>query len=147
MAAERRALLIATDRYGDPKLSRLRAPAGDVSALSEVLADPAIGGFAVQGLVNPSTDEAKQEIEGLFDEARLNDLLMLYLSGHGVLSQTGGLFFATASTKLTRLRATAIEDSFVRDVMQHSRARSIVLVLDCCHSGAFGKGLSPKSAL
>jgi len=31
--------------------------------------------------------------------------------------------------------------------MQHSRARSIVLILDCCHSGAFGKGLTPKSSL
>ena len=27
-----------------------------------------------------------------------------------------------------------------------SRARSIVLILDCCYSGAFGKGLAPKSA-
>jgi hypothetical protein len=30
--------------------------------------------------------------------------------------------------------------------MQHCRARSIVFVVDCCHSGAFAKGLVPKSA-
>ena len=69
------------------------------------------------------------------------------MSGHGVLSQSRRFYFATATTALKLLRATAIEDSFVNDVMQHSRARSIVLVLDCCHSGAFGKGLTPKSAL
>ena len=64
-----------------------------------------------------------------------------------MLSQSRRFYFATTTTALNLLRATAIEDSFVNDVMQHSRARSIVLMLDCCHSGAFGKGLAPKSAL
>ena len=68
------------------------------------------------------------------------------MSGHGVLSQSRRFYFATANTSLGLLRSTAIEDGFVNDVMQSSRARSIVLVLDCCHSGAFGKGLAPKSA-
>ena len=72
---------------------------------------------------------------------------MLYVSGHGVLSQNRRFYLATTTTALELLRSTAIEDSFVNDVMQQSRARSIVLVLDCCHSGAFGKGLVPKSAL
>jgi hypothetical protein len=72
---------------------------------------------------------------------------MLYVSGHGVLSQNRRFYLATTTTALQLLRSTAIEDSFVNDVMQQSRARSIVLVLDCCHSGAFGRGLVPKSAL
>ena len=63
-----------------------------------------------------------------------------------MLSQNRTLYFATTNTRLARLRATAIEDRFVDEVMQHSRARSIVLILDCCHSGAFGRGLVPKSA-
>ena len=147
MAGNRRALLVATDEYADPGLARLRAPAGDVRALAEVLADQSIGAFEVHPLINRATDDVKQEVEGFFDEARLDDLLLLYISGHGVLSPTRRLYFATASTKLKRLRATAIEDVFVNDVIQHSRARSIVLVLDCCHSGAFAKGLVPKSAL
>jgi uncharacterized caspase-like protein len=57
-----------------------------------------------------------------------------------------GSIFATTSTNLKYLRATAIEEGLVRDVMQHSRARSILLMLDCCHSGAFAEGLAPKSA-
>jgi hypothetical protein len=147
MAGERRALLVATDAYTDPGLTKLRAPAGGVRALADVLADDSIGGFDVRQLINPATDEVKQDIEGFFDDAHLDDLLLLYISGHGLLSQARRLYFATASTKLKRLRATAIEDRFVYDVIEHSRARSIVLVLDCCHSGAFAKGLAPKSAL
>jgi Caspase domain len=143
----RRALLVATGGYADPGLAALRAPAGDVDALAEVLADGAIGQFEVSRLVDRPTEELKMEIEGFFVDAKRDDLLLLYFSCHGVLSQSRRFYFATASTALNLLRATAIEDGFVNDVMQHSRARSIVLILDCCHSGAFGKGLAPKSAL
>jgi uncharacterized caspase-like protein len=139
MAGERRALLIATDTYTDPRLTKLRAPTGDVRALGDVLADQSIGGFDVQHLINRVTDEVKQEVEGFFAEARLDDLLLLYISGHGVLSPTRRLYFATASTTLARLRTTGMDDRFVHDVIHDSRARSIVVVLDCCHSGAFAK--------
>src|SRR5918994_2081200 len=125
----------------------LRAPTGDVEALAGVLQDGSIGEFEVSRLVDRPTEELKKEIEGFFGEARRDDLLLLYFSCHGVLSQSRQFYFATATTALQWLRATAIEDGFINDVVQHSRARSVVLVLDCCHSGAFGKGLTPKSAL
>ena len=146
-ARRRRALLVATGAYSDPGLAGLRAPTGDVEALAEVLGDGSIGEFEVDRLVDRSTEDLKKEIEGFFADARRDDLLLLYFSCHGVLSQSRRFYFATSTTALNLLRATAIEDSFVNDVMQHSRARSIVLILDCCHSGAFGKGLAPKSAL
>jgi uncharacterized caspase-like protein len=106
-----------------------------------------LGGFELRRLVNRPTEETKREIEGFFLEgAGLHDLLLLYVSGHGVLSQTRKFYFATTSTELRWLGVTAIEDRFVRDMMEDSRARSIVLIVDCCHSGAFVKGLVPKSA-
>lgn len=141
----RQALLIATDTYTDPGLGRLRAPTGDVGALGKVLADPEIGDFDVRELINRPTDELKGEIEEFFADARLHDLLLLYVSGHGVLSQRGRLYLATRTTDRRRLLTTGIEDRFVVDVMEHGRARSIALILDCCHSGAFAKGLAPKS--
>ena len=145
-SGRRLALLVATATYSDPGLAALRAPTGDVRSLASVLGDGAIGGFAVSELVDQPTEELKRAIEGFFGAGRPKDLLLLYVSGHGVLSQSRRFYIATANTTLEWLRSTAIEDSFVNDVMQASRARSIVLVLDCCHSGAFGKGLMPKSA-
>ena len=145
-SGRRLALLVATSTYSDSGLAALRAPTGDVRSLASVLGDGAIGGFEVRELVDRPTEELKREIEGFFGAGRPKDLLLLYVSGHGVLSQSRRFYIATANTTLEWLRSTAIEDSFVNDVMQASRARSIVLVLDCCHSGAFGKGLMPKSA-
>src|SRR3954447_14450696 len=144
-SGRRRALLVATGSYADPALAALRAPTGDVASLAEVLGDETIGGFEVQQLIDRPTEELRKDIETFFGEGRPHDLLLLYVSGHGVLSQGRRFYFATATTSMQLLRSTAIEDSFVNDVMQASRARSIVLVLDCCHSGAFGKGLAPKS--
>jgi hypothetical protein len=143
----RLALLVATASYVDPGLAALRAPTGDVASLAAVLGDDAIGGFEVRELIDQPAEELRKEIETFFGTGRPQDLLLLYVSGHGVLSQSRRFYFATANTSLQLLRSTAIEDSFVNDVMQASRARSIVLVLDCCHSGAFGKGLVPKSAM
>lgn len=145
-SGRRRALLVATATYSDPALAALRAPTGDVAALAAVLGDAAIGGFEVEQLIDQPAEDLRREIETFFGEGRPQDLLLFYVSGHGVLSQSRRFYFATANTSLGLLRSTAIEDGFVNDVMQSSRARSIVLVLDCCHSGAFGKGLAPKSA-
>ena len=142
----RSALLVATDRYDDEGFTQLRAPAGDAAALAEVLGDPEIGGFEVQPpLLNQPEGVVRREIDGFLDSARLGDTVLLYVSGHGVLSQSGQLFFAMVDTMLDRLRSTAVPGSFVHDVMTHSRAHRKVLILDCCHSGAFARGMSTKS--
>ena len=146
-ARRRRALLVATGTYDDPGLAKLRAPAGDVDALADVLEDGTIGEFEVTRLVDRPTEALKRGIEVFFAGARRDDLLLLYFSCHGVLSQSRNFYFATRTTALETLLSTAIEDSFVNRVMEHSRARSIVLMLDCCHSGAFSRGVAPKSAL
>jgi hypothetical protein len=138
-AGRRRALLIATANYADPGLAQLRAQAGDARALAAALDDS--GGFDVQLLVDRPVMELKAAIERLFAEARPRDLLLLYISGHAVVAQDRRLYLATVDTELQYLRTTAIEDAFVNDVMNDSRARSIVLILDCVQSGAFGRGL------
>ena len=146
-ARRRRALLIASGTYADPGLAALRAPTGDVDALADVLGDEAIGGFEVERLVDETTEAVKKRIEDFFRDSRRQDLLLFYFSGHGVLAQDRRFYFATASTELQWVRTTAIDDRFVNEAMDQSRARSIVVLLDCCHSGAFGKGLVPKSTL
>lgn len=143
-ARRRRALLVASGAYHDPQVQRLRAPSGDAQALGAVLADPDIGNFEVSYQIDQETPDVLEAIEGFFADVGRHDLLLLYITGHGFLSPDGSLYFATPSTKLDRLRATAIPDSFVAASMDECRAQSIVLILDCCHSGAFVRGYTPK---
>jgi Caspase domain len=141
----RAALIVACDRYEDPKFAGLRAPVQDAQALSDVLSDPGIGGFQVRALLNEPAFLVNEEIEGFFADRRRDDLLLLYFTCHGVKDQSGRLYFAARNTKLARLGATGISSTFVGEQMERSASRRIALLLDCCYSGAFARGLLPRS--
>ncbi|MFS8097750.1 caspase family protein [Lentzea alba] len=141
----RYALIIASYEFADPGLSSLRAPAHDAARLGEVLADPRIGGFQVRTLINSSAAEVNEAVEDFFADREPDDLLVLHFSGHGVKDEAGELHFATAGTKLNRLAGTAVSADFVARRMNRSRSRRVVLLLDCCYSGAFGRGMVARA--
>jgi len=145
MTEKRIALIIASDRYEDTDLRQLVAPAQDAAALAGVLEDPAIGGFDVKTLLNKSSHEVRQQIEAFFTGLSRDDLLLLYFSCHGIKDESGHLYFATTDTRRKLLRSTAISSYFVNEVMRLSPSRRQVLLLDCCFSGAFARGMVAKS--
>src|SRR5207302_11445117 len=55
----------------------------------------------------------------------------------GVKDDDGRLYFAAGDTKRQWLASTAVPAAYLNDLMAHCRARSIVVLLDCCYSGAF----------
>jgi uncharacterized caspase-like protein len=135
---ERRlALVVATETYRDPSLRQLRAPARDVSDLSDVLADPEVGGFAVTSVIDKAAHEIRLAIEEFLDDRRTDDLLLVYLSCHGLVDPRRRLFFAASDTLKNRLAATGVEAQWLLDQLDDCRARRQVVILDCCFSGAF----------
>lgn len=145
MTEKRFALIIANDEYNDESLRELEAPQLDANALAKILGDPETCNFYVQILINRRAHRVNQVIEAFFDDRQRDDLLLLYFSGHGIKDEDGKLYFATPNTKRNRLMSTAVSASFVNDLMRRTRSRSQVLLLDCCFSGAFAKGMIAKS--
>ncbi|HWH00797.1 MAG TPA: glycogen debranching protein GlgX [Pilimelia sp.] len=142
----RRALIVATQTHRDPGLTDLPGAAADARELAAVLSDPEIGDYAVTTLLDRPTEEVRREIEGFFRSAGNDDQLLLHFSGHGKRAgPTNRLYLCTASTELAYLGATAIEADFVNDQMEQSPSRRILLLLDCCYSGSFAKGLRNRS--
>jgi hypothetical protein len=141
----RHALIIANYDYQDPGLRQLRAPAHDARRLAAVLRDPKIGGFEVQTLLNEPAATINEAVEDLFADRDPDDLLVLHYSGHGIKDEAGELYLAATATKLNRLGATAVAADFVNRRMNRSRSRRIVLFLDCCYSGAVGRGMVPRA--
>src|SRR6516162_9030383 len=139
-SGRRLALLVATSVYSDPDLRDLRAPGRDAAELSEVLGDPRIGGFEVQMLVNAPSGEAQEGIEDFCADRHPDDQLLIYLSCHGVLDSNGRLYYTAVNTRRQRLAATAIAAAWLTERLGDSRARRQIVVLDCCHSGAFARG-------
>jgi len=142
----RRALLVASGAYEDPQLDALRSASGDVTALAAVFRDPHIGQFdGVESLVDGTHQDVLERLEDFFREGLPRDLLVLYLSGHGVL-QRKQWFYAARNTSLQRLSSTAVSDSWIKERMAECRSNAVVLLLDCCNSGAFIKGQGRKSS-
>jgi hypothetical protein len=139
------ALVIATDSYNDPGLGELRSPSKDAEQLTQVLQDQTIGGFQAYTLVNETGQLLLEEIEGFFDARHPDDLLVLYISCHGVKDLSGRLYFAAKTTKLNRLAASGISADFIYEQVDRCRARKILLLLDCCYSGAYLKGRRPRA--
>ena len=139
--ARKLALIIGNSQYDDAGLARLAAPDVDVRALAEVLGTPGIGAFdEVVPLLNEGLATVRRAIARFFDAKHRDDLLMLYFSGHGVRDEQGHLYLAVRDTERAILAGTAIEASYVTTRMDRSASKRLVLVLDCCHSGAFGYG-------
>jgi hypothetical protein len=136
-----RALIIATSRYSDPELPELPSAVADAKGLNEVLGDPRIGDFSVTTRLESGCHECRVGIDDFFAEARKDELLLLYISGHGVKEAAGQLYFAVGDTRTSRLNSTGIPASFIQDVANGSKSQSIAIILDTCFSGAFASRL------
>ncbi len=141
---QRLALIIASSQFTDQTLQQLVAPGQDAADLARVLDSDAVGGFKTKVLVDRPSHEVRREIEAFFAGRKRDDLLLLYFSGHGVKDDDGRLYLATTDTQRGLFRSTAVPATFVNETMTASRSRRQVLILDCCHSGAFARGMVAK---
>ena len=83
-------------------------------------------------------------LRGFFGAGERNETLLLYFSGHGLKDESGMLYFAMADTEVDLLSASAVSASFVSGQLGRARARTKIVLLDCCYSGAFSRSLMTK---
>lgn len=146
------ALLIAVGEFDSADLASLPKSSTDVDAMKEALIDTELGGFKesdITVLKNPKKQLMEDAIYDLFDKdkRKKDDLLLFYFSGHGITDEHGIFFFSTYETRKgnSKLRpTTAVSSNFVHQWMNQCPSKRMAIILDCCHSGAFAKGLSAK---
>jgi uncharacterized caspase-like protein len=147
----RHALLIGVSEFADQRLARLNAPINDVTALHGVLQDRTRGDFdSVELSLNEDFLAVRDHLSRFFHDRAPDDLLLLYYSGHGILGRGNRLFLATAGSNLDRPGDRGISARDVREFIDDSRAGRQIIVLDCCHSGAFAehaKAAAPAPAV
>jgi uncharacterized caspase-like protein len=142
------ALLIGVSHYGtgfDSSPGSLK----DVEAMKEVLQHSEMGGFTeVRTLIDPDRQAMAEAIETLFLDCQKDDLALLYFSGHAVKDDKGKLYLSTCITRKNPqgklVKSTAVLASFVQDIMNDSRSKQQVVILDCCFSEAFAVGISTE---
>src|SRR5262249_59052001 len=140
-AGGRVAMVVAVDRYDNPSLQELAAPAADAEALTAVLGDPDLGGFDVEVVPNRPSWVIRHRIDAFLTGRQARDLALIHFSCHGLKNDYGELYLAATDTEPELLAATGIEAGWLNRVMQRSRAQSVVLFLDCCYGGAVAPGV------
>jgi HEAT repeat protein len=140
--AERVAFLIGNQTFRrDSGLLPLQGPANDIAALTRLLRDPARGNFEVHEFLDKTQQEVLLELELALHRAAKGDLFLIYYSGHGKLAPNGELCLATVDTRQNALHSTSISTHQLRGWVNDSNCEQVVLLLDCCYSGAVGAGL------
>jgi serine/threonine-protein kinase len=141
MDERRYAVLIASSHFPEePRLENLRCPENDVDGLNEILASKDRGGFTeVTVFKNNRHHEILRKINLVLRNTQRDDLVLIYYSGHGKLDAAGRLHLTTADTELSALESTSIPVQRIRDFVDVSPTTKVVLLLDCCYSGAVEK--------
>ncbi len=135
--SDRRALIVGIDEYQERTLG-LRGAARDAARMATVLArhaddernyDCELLRANARGQVTRA--QLRSRLASLFDPNFDGDAL-LYFSGHGLLSRGGGLLVTSDGVP----GDWGIGMAEVIALANASRARNLLILLDCCHGGA-----------
>lgn len=133
----RRALLIGIDNYPDPY--SLNGCVADVNAFRTAIERNGDGSenFNVEELINePSSKTAMGAIEAMFSIDL--DVALLYFSGHGCANTTGSeIVFPNDIANDGYYNGLQMRS--IMDVVNKSKAKNKIIILDCCHAGDMGR--------
>ncbi len=131
----RKALIVGIDDYPSAPLSGC---VNDANKMEEVLKKHQDGSrnFDCKKLITPdhriTRSSLKKHVEDLF--AYQTDVALFYFSGHGTENNLGGYLV----TQDARAYDEGLPMQEVLTLANNSKAHEVVIILDCCNSGAFG---------
>lgn len=128
----RKALVIGIDNYASHPL---KGCVNDAKAFASIIERNSDGtpNFGVKLIPNVKTKSAlKTLIVELFEGK--NDVALFYFSGHGFINELGGYIVTPDHSKYDE----GISMDEVLTLANKSTVKDKIIILDCCHSGAFG---------
>ncbi|MEM7215453.1 MAG: caspase family protein [Pseudomonadota bacterium] len=132
---EKKALLIGCSEYDDPTFEKLSYAHKNAEDIKLVLSNPEYSDF-LEPMILPNADlqNVKIGISQFFQDAVEDDLLLLFFSGHGLLSDDR-FYIACKDTNYHHIAVTGISISDLNDLIEASKCKRVVVIVDCCYSG------------
>jgi helicase len=141
-----RAAFIGIDRYRDPEIGDLNGAVRDATALWAVLSD-SIDGLSASLIANHAASLAGIEatLDATLGAAHSDDVVLLSYAGHGTPDHR----LVAADTQTADIPGTTLDMASLAQRFRTSRARIVLLLLDCCFSGGaparvLDLGLTPR---
>jgi len=132
-------LVIGTNDYSAPGINKLNFAESDARSMKGILSDSEICDFdEIYEIIDQSYSEATKKIEKIFKDAQSDDFILFYFSGHGKLDMQGDLCLLFKDTDLDYLLSTSLHFDFINRCIEHSKCRTIIMIIDSCFSGAAG---------
>ena len=136
----KKALVVGINNYPTAPLLGCVNDASGLATIIETHGDGAPN-FDVRLETDVKTkSDLKTMISELFSGS--SDTVLLYFSGHGYLNEIGG-YLVTPDHKIYD-EGIAMDDVLIW--ANKSKAKDKIIILDCCHSGAFGSPTINKGA-
>ncbi len=139
-----KALLIGVNKYKDNVFRNLNNVANDIFGIGRILGNSSVD-YGQRNLlgVEATKDNIIQSLEAFF-ECKDEDTLFLYWAGHGSSDRNG--YFIAYDTENDNKLNTAVEMSYVKELIENTNAKAVVVLFDCCYSGTVARGGSDFKA-
>lgn len=150
-----RALVIGVGRYASEPSLNVPVVAEDAAALAGVLGDAAVCGYPAERVtVLTDADATRDRVRGALDalatSATEDDIVVLFITGHGSYDEQRSYHLMTSDTRLTAMGAvvagSAIAQAELLDALRRIRARRVLCIFNACHAGEITPTLGPVSA-
>jgi WD40 repeat protein len=137
---------VGIDQYAATELPKLDNAVNDAKAIIETLIRNSNGLFAAVkpiGLLNEQAglNKIKQALTQVSKQAKPNDLVVLFLAGHGI-SLEGRYYFMPYDAKLAgntkeQIKTSSLTQKALSDLLSALPTSRVAVLIDSCNSGAF----------
>jgi Caspase domain len=147
----KRALIIGVSEYNSDNVQELEFCKNDGRKMGEVLKSIHYEIPENYGLIGyVKFEEMRDAIYDFFDrsKSRVDDILILYYSGHGVPDSDGDIYLSTSEIDPDAPYRRGFSFNELTKMINNSPSTRIVVILDCCYSGAakISKGVEDAAA-
>jgi WD40 repeat protein len=131
-------LAIGVSRYADARMS-LRYASKDATDVARLFTSAGNGFSASRQLVLADADATRDRIldraAAFLADAELDDLIILFLAGHGVLDSERQYRFAPYDMDFDKPASRGLTVEMIEAIVGRSRARQKLVLIDSCHVG------------
>lgn len=137
----RHALLIGVQDYaGSGNMTPLACARADVDLMQSILTDAAFTDepYSVVTLKDAELSETMKTVGDFVAGVDRDDTTIIYFSGHGMRDSDGDLYLCTKDSLEDQLDNTAYPFETLSKSLKRRNLRKVLIILDCCYSGAAG---------